>query len=153
MSFRKYDDKGQQIRNRVTIDCQKAIENGEEIRVEQSHKDEVNINKIVKKHGMDLIAKTAALQQFTFDENPHNDFQEMMNALLKAKDSFESVPSEIRKQFNHDPAQFMDFVRNTDNKQQLIDWGLAKAPETPQPIEVVVTNQPETPPPTTGEAG
>jgi len=148
MSFYKTDEKGKVIRNRVQL----KIPDDEVIRVEQSHKDEVNINNIVKRHGMDLIAKTAALQQFKFDNNPNNDFQETMNMMLKAKESFSSIPSEIRKQFDHDPAKFMDFIHNEQNQQQLIDWGLAKAPETPQPIEVVVTNQPETPPPS-GEAG
>jgi len=148
MAFYKTDANGEIIRNRVQL----TIPEDEEIRVEQSHKDEVNINNIVKRHGMDLIAKTAALQQFKYDDNPNNDFQETMNAILKAEKSFSSVPSEIRKQFDNDPAKFMDFIHNADNQQQLIDWGLAKAPETPQPIEVVVTNQPETPPPS-GEAG
>jgi len=149
MSFYKTNDKGEVIRNRIQL----TIPEDEVIRVEQAHKDEVNINNIVKRHGMDLIAKTAALQQFKYDDNPNNDFQETMNMILKAEKSFSSVPSEIRKQFDNNPAKFMDFIHNGDNKQQLIDWGLAKAPETPQPIEVVVTNQPETPPPTPGEAG
>ena len=147
--FRKTNEKGEVIRNRVQL----VIPEDEIIRVEQSHKDEVNINNIVKRHGLDLIAKTAALQQFQFDDNPNNDFQETMNAILKAQDSFSSVPSDIRKQFDNNPAQFMDFIHNPENQQQLIDWGLASAPETPQPVEVVVTNQPETPPPTPGEAG
>jgi len=148
MSFYKTDETGKVIRNRVLL----TIPKDETIRVEQSHRDEVNINNIVKRHGIDLIAKTAALQQFTYDNNPNNDFQETMNMILKAKDSFDSVPSEIRKQFDNNPAKFMDFIHNGDNQQQLIDWGLANAPETPQPIEVVVINQPETPPPP-GEAG
>jgi len=149
MSFYKTDETGKVIRNRVQL----TIPKDETIRVEQAHRDEVNINNIVRRHGIDLIAKTAALQQFTYDNNPNNDFQETMNAILKAQDSFESVPSEIRKQFDNNPAKFMDFIHNSDNQQQLIDWGLAKAPETPQPVQVVVTNQPETPPPTQGEAG
>jgi len=149
MSFYKTNEKSEVIRKRVQL----KIPKDEVIRVEQSHKDEVNINNIVKRHGMDLIAKTSALQQFKYDDNPNNNFQETMNMILKAQDSFSSVPSDIRKQFDNDPAKFMDFIHNGDNQEQLIEWGLAKAPpETPQPIEVVVTNQPETPPPT-GEAG
>jgi len=148
MAFYKTNEIGEVIRKRVQL----TIPEDEVIRVEQSHKDEVNINNIVKRHGMDLIARTAALQQFTYDDNPNNDFQETMNAILKAEKSFSSVPSQIRKQFDNNPAQFMDFIHNPDNQQTLIDWGLAKAPEKTQPVEVVVTNQPETPPPP-GEAG
>jgi len=128
------------------IDCQQAIIEGEEIRVEQSHKDEVNINNIVKRAGgMELIAKVNALTQFEYDDVTGNDFQESMNAIIKARDTFDQVPSEIRKQFDNDPAKFMDFVHNPDNSDALIEMGLKKAPEVISPIEVVVTN-PETPP-------
>jgi len=128
------------------IDCQQAIIDGEEIRVEQSHKDEVNINKIVKRAGgMELIAKVNALTQFQYDDVTGNDFQESMNAIIKARDTFDQVPSDIRKQFDNDPAKFMDFVHNPENSDQLIQMGLKKEPEVISPIEVVVTN-PETPP-------
>ena len=141
MSFYKTDSQNEIIRNRVKCEAPED----EETRVEQSHKDEVNINNIVKRHGMDLIAKTAALQQFTFDDNPNNNFQETMNAILKAQESFDSVPKEIRREFDNNPAKFLDFIHNEDNKQQLIDWGLAKAPEpTPPPVKVEITN-PEPP--------
>jgi phage internal scaffolding protein len=88
------------------------------------------------------------MQEFEFDMNPHNDFQEMMNAMIKAKESFSSIPSQIRAQFDNDPAKFMDFVRNEENKQQLIDWGLMNPPEPePQPVQVEVVNPapPDTP--------
>lgn len=141
--FRKYDENEQPIRKRIIL----SIPEDEEIRVEQNHKDEVNINNIVKRHGMDLIAKTAALQQFTFDDNPNNDFQETMNAILRAQESFDSIPSDIRKQFDNNPAQFLDFIHNPENKAKLVKMGLANPePEKTQPIEVVVTNPPETPP-------
>jgi len=129
------------------IDCQQAIIDGEEIRVEQSHKDEVNINNIVKRAGgMELIAKVNALKQFEFDDVTGNDFQESMNAIIKARDTFEQVPSEIRKQFDNDPAKFMDFVHNPENAQALIDMGLSKAPEEVPVMQVEVVNHPETPP-------
>lgn len=146
MSFRKYDENGKEIRNRVQF----SVPGDEICRVEQAHKEEVNINNIVKRHGVDLIAKTAALQQFTYDDNPNNDFQEMMNQMIKAEKTFSSVPSEIRKRFDNDPAKFMDFVLNQDNKETLQEWGMAPVPEETKPVEVIVTNQ-ETPPPS-GEA-
>lgn len=146
MPFRKYDSKGKQIRNRVTTDCQQAIKDGEEVMVEQSHKSEVDINNIVKKHGADLIGKIAALQQWTYDDVTGNDFQESMNALIKARDTFADVPSDIRKQFDNDPAKFMDFVYNPDNKDKLVEMGLAHAEPVVEPIEVVVANPVETPP-------
>lgn len=144
MSFYKRDSEGNIIRNRVMYET----DPDEEVRVEQSHKDEVDINNIVKRHGMDLIAKTAALQQFSFDDNPNNDFQETMNAILKAQDSFSSISSEIRKRFDNDPAKFMDFIHNPDNNDELVEMGLAQRLPEPQVVQVEVVNQQttETPP-------
>jgi phage internal scaffolding protein len=143
MSFYKRDVDGNVIRNRVIL----VIPEDEEVRVEQSHKDEVNINNIVRKHGLELIAKTQALQELRFDDVVGNDFQESMNMLLKAKESFESVPSEIRKRFDNDPAKFMDFVHNGDNKDEMVKLGLMRPEDpAPEPIQVVMVNPQETPP-------
>jgi phage internal scaffolding protein len=138
--FRKYDVDGNQL----------GIDQGghvfEESKTEQSHKTEVDINNIVKRAGAgELVAKVNALQNWTYDDVTNNDFQEAMNAIIKARDTFSAVPSQIRKRFDNDPAAFMDFVRNPDNKQELVEMGLAAAPIETGPIEVVVTNQ-EVPP-------
>lgn len=155
MSFYKRDEKGNIIqRPRVQIDCQAAIADGERVLTEQSHKDKVDINQIVKKNAgnMELITKTAALTQFVYDDVTTNNFQEMMDQMIRARDTFQNVPSAIRKQFGNDPAAFMDFVHNPDNNQQLIDWGLANAPAPEaQPVRVEVINT-ETPPPDSGGA-
>jgi phage internal scaffolding protein len=140
MSFRKYDSDGKQL----GID--KSDHEFEESKTEQSHKSEVDINNIVKRAGnMELISKVAALQEFVFDDVTGNDFQENMNAIIKARDTFESVPSDIRRQFDNDAAKFMDFVYNPENKDKLVEMGLAQAPAVEEPIQVVVTNPPETP--------
>jgi phage internal scaffolding protein len=138
--FRKYDADG----NQLGID--KGNHVFEESKTEQAHKSEVDINNIVKRAGAgELIAKVNALQNWTYDDVTNNDFQEAMNAIIKARDTFSAVPSQIRKRFNNDPAAFMDFVRNPDNKQELVEMGLATAEVAPGPIEVVIANQ-EVPP-------
>ena len=98
------------------IDCQAAIENGEQVLVEQSHKEEVNINNIVRKNGADLVLKVSQLTEFQFDDVTGNDFQENMNAIIKARDTFADVPSDVRRRFDNDPAKFMDFVYNPENE-------------------------------------
>lgn len=149
--FRAYDKNGKlKKRNDPGIDCQKAIENGEKIRVEQHHESNTNINKIVKKHGADLIAKVSELSQFKYDDVTGNDFQETMNAMIRARDTFSQVPSAIRKQFGNDAAAFMDFVHDPANADKLVEMGLANSPEPPpEPVKVEITNPTppaETPP-------
>lgn len=143
MSFMYTDEKGKQIRNRVVLKCDQ-----DENRTEQSHKKEVDINTIVKRHGMDMIAKTALLQtpEYSMDEIPTNDFHEAMIIIAKAQQTFEQMPSEIRKEFHNNPAEYMDYIHNPDNKDALIERGWAKGPEEITPVEVIVTNS-ETPEP------
>lgn len=157
MPFAHYDENGKQRRLRVVIDCQKAIKNGEECRVEQAHKKETDINNIVKKHGLDLIQHTNNLlsPNFRFDDVTGNDFQEALEKINKAKSSFMAMPSEIRKQFDNNPAKFLDFVQDPDNIDAMVEMGLAER-NTPPPIQQVeIVNQasistptqnPETPP-------
>lgn len=134
-------------RHRVVVDCSK-----DEIIVEQSHAKEVDINNIIKKHGIDLIAKTNLLQSqdFRFDDVTGNDFQEALFKIKKAESSFNAMPSNLRKQFNNNPAEFLDFVQNPDNASALVEMGLANAPKpAPAPVQVEIVAQPpitETPP-------
>lgn len=139
--FRKYDTDG----NQLGID--KGAHVFEESKTEQHHAPEVDINNIVKRAGgMELIAKVNALQNYVFDDVTNNDFQESMNQILKAKESFESVPSKIRREFDNDPVKFLDYIHDPKNHEQLMDWGLMNRPVEEKPIEVIVTNPPETPP-------
>lgn len=148
MSFYRKNEDGSIKRRQVGLDCQAAIAAGEKVLTEQSHKAEVNINQIVRRHGMDLISKTAALMApaMRFDDVTGNDFQEAMEKVERAKYAFMALPSPIRDKFENNPAKFLDFVQNPDNLTQLQEWGLAQRPApSPAPIEVIVTN-PETPP-------
>lgn len=138
---------------KAVIDC-----SSDEILTEQNHKDEADVNMIIRKHGVDLVQKTAQLQapNMRFDDVTGNDFQEAMQIVANAQQSFEAMPSDIRKQFNNSPAEFLDFVQNPDNNDKLISMGLAEAPPEvlkPQPQEVIVIDpvtppnpNPETPP-------
>lgn len=130
----------------VGLDC-----SGDDPIVEQSHKDEVDINAIVRKHGVDMIQRTAAMMApaMRFDDVTGNDFQEAMLKVSQAQETFDSLPSLIRKEFDNNPAKYLDFVQNPDNIEKMYDMGLAErpAPEAPPvKVEVVPTQSPETPP-------
>lgn len=124
--FGWYNDKGKPAQKRVTLDCSK-----DELLTEQSHKKEVDINNIIKKHGMDLIRKTAAMQSqdYRFDDVTGNDFQEAQMIIAKAQSSFENMPAEIRKRFENNAAKFLDFVQNPDNQSEMVNLGLVPKPE------------------------
>lgn len=144
--FQNIDSEGNVIRNRVKIDCSK-----DDVIVEQSHKDEVDINQIVKRHGgVAAIQATAKLQgvEFQFDDVTGNDFQEAMDKVTKAQQLFESLPAALRAKFDNSPAKYLDYVQNPEHSEELIKMGLAEARPVEQPIQVQVINPvPETAPP------
>lgn len=145
MSFYRYNSDGTKFhKDGVVCDCSK-----DEPITEQQHVKEVDINRIVKKYGMDMIQKTNLLmsQDFQFDDVAGNDFQEAMFKVTQAQQHFDSLPAEIRKKFDNSPAQFLDFVQNPSNADQLVDMGLAVRQPEPVPIQVEVTN----PTPTSSE--
>ena len=143
MSFYPRDEEGNPIRRQVGCDC-----TGDKIRTEQAHKEQQDINNIVHRHGIDLITKVALLKsaEYQFDDMFGNDFQEAMEITTKAQQTFDNLPSAIRKQFDNSPAMFLDYVQNPDNQESLVEMGLANPPTSPPPpMEVIVKNQ-ETPP-------
>lgn len=147
MGFAHINENGESARRRVVLDCSK-----DEPLTEQSHKAECDINNIIRKHGIELIQKTALLrsQEFQFDDVTGNDFQEAMHKVMKAQATFDTLPSVIRKEFDHDPAKFLDFIQNPDNLPRMEELGLVqREPDTP-PLQVQVVeqpgNNPETPP-------
>lgn len=139
MAFARYDSKGKVKRHPVYCDC-----SGDEPITEQSHKDEVNINNIVKRHGIDVIQKTNLLRsvEFQYDDVSGNDFQEAMQIVAKAQQTFDAMPSQLRKEFDNNPAVFLDFVQNPDNVDKMVDMGLAERVTPPPVVKVEVTNQP-----------
>ncbi len=66
-----------------------------------------------------------------------NDFQDAMNIVAQGQQSFELLPSEIRKRFDNDPSEFLKFVHDPDNAADLVKMGLATAldvePASPTP--------------------
>lgn len=54
------------------------------------------------------------------------DFQEAMFIVAQGKSMFEELPGEIRKRFSNDPAQFLGFVQNPDNMDEMARMGILK---------------------------
>lgn len=140
--FHRYVKGKPEIR-KVGLDCQKAIEEGRDIiLVEQAHRETSDINYIINKHGIDLIQQTSLLRssEFRFDDVTGNDFTEAMFIVTKAQQQFDQMPSKIKKRFNYDAAEFLDFVQNPKNSEALVEMGLANKKEQVKPQKVEVVN-------------
>lgn len=68
------------------------------------------------------------------------DLQTAMHHLQEADVAFMSLPAKVRKEFDNDPIQFVEYASKPENLSKMREWGLAppeKAPEPPVRVEVV----------------
>lgn len=109
----------------------------------QSFKDECNINKI-----MDKFQKTGAINHYTTHAPQYGDctaveLADALNIVAQAEEMFDELPSELRKKFGNDPEQFLEFVQDPKNLEEMRELGLAE-PQSP----TEATSPPQTPRPT-----
>lgn len=110
----------------------------------QSFKDECDINKLMDKYQKTGMINHVNKHQPTYAEYDAIDFTQAMQTIAEGQSMFEELPSQARKNFDNDPAKFMEFVNNPDNADKLVEYGLAyprqevqtelspKAPESTQ---------------------
>lgn len=101
----------------------------------QSMKAECDINNIMRK-----FEKTGVLEHRNRFEGNYGDFtgiptdyHEAMNAVIAAGDMFLTLPAKVRRRFQNDPGNFLEFVSDPDNADELVKMGLATARD-PEPV-------------------
>ena len=52
------------------------------------------------------------------------DFHQAQNRLIQARKDFMSLPSGVRKEFDNDPGQLVEFINDPENLQEAQDMGL-----------------------------
>lgn len=113
-------------------------------RTKQSFKDECDINTIMgrymKSGQLDHINR--ALPQYSNLEGI--DYQESMYIVAESRTLFAELPAEVRYKFHNDPGQFLDFVHNPENKQEMATMGLL----SPEAASLLYPATPTAPPPT-----
>lgn len=103
----------------------------------QSFKKECDINHIMGRYAKGQVVDHLAKHEGQFGFVPCFTFQEAMNAVRKAEEMFADLDSGIRKRFNNDPGQFLEFAQatNEDGSLKNIDElrSLKLAPPAPKP--------------------
>jgi phage internal scaffolding protein len=114
---------------------------------QQHMKAETDINNILRRYdktGLITHINQAVAQYGDFTEA--NEYQEALNRIISAQDTFAALPSEIRKRFGNDPGAFFEFATNPDNAKEMVALGLAEhepVPKKQDPIEVKVVTENE----------
>ena len=97
---------------------------------EQHHKKDCDINNIMsfyKKTG-GLLPDTVSVsgKPFYGDFSDSADFYRAQQLLASAKQSFASLPSDIRERFQNDPGKLMAFLDDEKNRDEAEKLGLLK---------------------------
>lgn len=101
----------------------------------QEFKRECDINNIMARYlKTGIIDHVNKFQGDYADLGTPCDFQTAQNILIEAEDAFASLPSKIRKRFDNNPGEFLAFVQDPGNEQEMRELGLLK-PEPPKPPE------------------
>jgi len=126
-----------------------AIATGDGL-TEQNHKDETDINNIVRKYNKTGLIDHLNQFEKQYGDMTGYDYQEAMNTVAAANTMFEGLPSSIRNKFDNDPAKFINFVDDEANADKLVEMGLVKPKTTidvdegaKAPVEAVETAEAE----------
>jgi len=92
----------------------------------QAFAQECDINYILKNNAMLAPLTPEEYSKFNFlDLGTSIDYHLAKNYLIEAENAFMSLDANIRARFENSPAQFLDFVQNPSNQEELIRMGLA----------------------------
>jgi phage internal scaffolding protein len=100
----------------------------------QSFKKDCDVNAIVarfkKTCGVDFLTRFQGYVDGNFgDFTDVVDYRTAIEQIRKADETFMNLPAQVRANFLNDPAQFLDFVQNPANVDELVKMGLATKPE------------------------
>lgn len=121
--------------------------NTEESMTQKGDAAEADINVIMKRYQPGAPLPQVTQQPIYGDFTEIGDYRSMVEKINAANEAFNQVPAHIRRRFGNDPQEFMNFVHNKDNLDELRKLGLANPeptpPPKPAPMEVIITNPPD----------
>lgn len=117
--------------NNVTIETRqngrkRVLLNTGEGLTEQAHKDECDMNLILREYSRTGIIRHTRKHEGRYDDIPAMDFRQAMELVAEARDSFQELPADMRKRFGNDPYAFLGYVQDPNNKAELQKLGMLK---------------------------
>ncbi len=106
-------------------------------RTKQSFHEESEISNILKRYVKTGIIDHAARYGGEYGFASSVSFHEAMNVVTKADQMFTDLPAEVRRRFGGDPGDFLEFVQNPENQEEMISLGLATKVEGQGTVPVV----------------
>lgn len=110
-----------------------GIRNDEPSLTRQEFSDECDINVIMAQYERTgVISHVSKREPLFLDMTGVPDFRTAMDMMVDAERAFMSLPAKVRKDFDNDARNFVDFAVNPENLDKMREYGLAPpAPEEP----------------------
>lgn len=111
--------------DRVRIKCKGG-------RTQQSMGPACDINNIMRSFERDGMTNHVNQHQGHYgDYTEVQNYQTSLNQVIAAQAAFETLPAQIRKRFDNDPAQFLEFVDDENNQEEMRSMGLLPSLKAP----------------------
>lgn len=96
---------------------------------QQHFKDECDVNRIMQRYEEtgNWGEQTNVRPQFG-DFSTEFDFRQAQETVIAAAEAFAALPSRVRKRFNNDPAELLEFVMDEKNREEAVFLGLIEKP-------------------------
>lgn len=108
----------------------------------QAHKDDCDINNIMKKYRQTGVLPSSSRLFSYGDFSNVNDFLTAQDQLLQAQAAFDALPATIRKFFDNEPANFLQFFEDPSNAAKARELGLIN-PLVPEPSSTNLSEVPK----------
>lgn len=130
---------------RVFLDCQEIDKKtGEVINpglTKQAFKKDCDINYIMAKYEKTGVIEHVARYNGQYgDFGDVEDYQTSLNKVIAADEMFMTLPANVRKRFGNNPGEFLDFVSDEANIDEMVALGLAKPKVSVSKPEVKTEN-------------
>lgn len=111
-------------------------------RTEEAHAGEADINQIMARAMKGEHADYANKHEPHYGDATGPQYLEANILIAEANTMFEELPSGLRSRFNHDPAQFLEFVQNPVNNEELIKLKLVNKPSIEEELQLESSKNP-----------
>lgn len=112
---------------------------------QQQFHDQTDVNAIMRKyHKSGMIDHLNLAQGQYIDLSSVPDYQTALQTVIDADKAFMTIPSNVRRRFNNNPAELIQFLQDPNNAEEAYDLGLTNSPPF---LEESNPTQPLSPPP------
>lgn len=111
-------------------------------RTKQSELEDCDINNIMARYATTgVITHLQKGEPLYGDFSEVEDYQTSLAKVMSAEERFASLPSELRKKFDYNPQNMIDFILDEKNREECIKYGFIERPvdtnDNPVPTPIV----------------